>query len=246
MDYQIFARENYNVTTLNSLEISDPVVGLKEFLIGKSADQFKQHLRDLLFTVYEKHGWRRYGDPASLYQKAKAVAKLMDFVWLITTCEIGAQLKTVSPNGCYLKEQYRKRTFNKIYIRTPKKNETDSGPMGPLARAIFKERYGLLLKSDIEETWLCVALNSSYMRNLTIDFYCIESSTDVHDYWYMMTIIDAAFDIANRSAPGLDAERLNYYRLFAIDADHPDCLSLEQIELLYDRQIGRASCREVR
>ena len=235
MDYKIFARENYNVSTLNGLEIGDPIIGLKEFLIGKSADQFKQHLRDLLLTVFEKHGWRQYGAPANVYRRAKEVAKLMDFVWLITTCEIGVQHDEVSPDGYYLTEQYKKRTFNKLFIKTPRKNNgADSVAVVPLARAIFNERHGLLLKNNIEEVWLEVALNSSYMRNLTIDAHSIESSTDVRDYWYVGTIIDAAFEIANRPALELDAEKLKYYQLFAVDADHPDCLFGEQLDDLYD------------
>src|SRR3546814_12436479 len=82
MDYKIFARENYNLNALNRLEISDPLVGLKGFLIGKSADQFKQNLRDLLVAVFEKHGWRQHGARFNLYQNATEVAKLMAFVWL--------------------------------------------------------------------------------------------------------------------------------------------------------------------
>jgi len=234
MDYKIFARENYNVSTLNSREISDPMIGLKEFLVGKSADQFKQHLRDLLFAVFEKHGWRQHGTPVNLYQKAKEVAKLMDFVWLITTCEIGAQQKGADLQGHYLREQYRQRTFDKLFVRTPAKDKGRSIPCADTARAIFKKRHGLLLKDDIERVWLDVALNSSYMPNLTVDFYCIESSTDVHDYWYMMTIVDAAFELVNAPAPQLDAEKLNYYQLFASDADHPDYLSEEDIELIFE------------
>ena len=238
MDYKIFARENYNVNTLNSVEINDPLIGLKGFLIGKSADQFKQHLRDLLFAVFEKHGWRQYGAPVNLYRKAREMAKLMDFVWLITTCEIGAQQKVASPQGHYLMEQYRDRTFDKLFIKTPKKNRTDSVAMISLARAIFKERHGLLLKNDIEEVWLEVALNSSYMCNLTIDFHVIDTSTEVRDYWHMMAIIDTAFELVNQSAPQLDEEKLHYYQLFNADADHPDCLSEEQMELLYEGRAG--------
>src|SRR5690606_33007472 len=128
MDYKIFARENYNVSTLNNLEISDPLTGLKEFLIGKSADQFKQHLRDLLFSVFEKHGWRRYGAPINPYMKAKEVAKLMDFVWLITTCEIGTQHTDVDLGAYFLSEQYRRRTFGKLFTKTPAKNEAGVAP----------------------------------------------------------------------------------------------------------------------
>lgn len=234
MDYKIFAKENYNPTMLTGTEVSDPLVGLKEFLVGKSADQFKQHLRDLLFAVFEKHGWRKYGAPVNLYQKAKEVAKLMDFVWLITTCEIGTQHKNVDPKAYYLTEQYRHRTFGKLFIKTPTKNKARVVPCGDMARAIFEERHGLLLKNDIEETWLNVALNSSYMRNLTIDFHCIETSAEVGDYWYMMAIIDTAFELANRPAHRLDTEKLNYYQLFASDADHPSCLFEEDIELLYE------------
>src|SRR5690606_27651368 len=219
MDYKIFARENYNVNALNRLEISDPLVGWNEFLDGKSPDQFKQHLRDLLFAVFEKHGWRRYGAPVNLYQKAQEVAKLMDFVWLITTCEIGAQQKVASPQGHYLREQYRHRTFDKLFIKTPTKDKARSIPCRDMARAIFEERHGLLLKDDIERVWLQVALNSSYMPNLTIDFYVIESSTEVKEYWHMMTIIDAAFELVNAPAPLLDAGKLTYYELFASDTD---------------------------
>src|SRR5690606_12240096 len=161
MDYKIFASENYNVSTLNRLEISDPLVGLKEFLIGKSADQFKQHLRDLLFAVFEKHGWRQHGAPVNLYRKAKEVAKLMDFVWLITTCERAAQQNVASPQGHYLKEQYRQRTFEKLFIKTPTKDKPRSLPYGEIARAILEARHGLLLKADIERDWLDVALKSS-------------------------------------------------------------------------------------
>lgn len=234
MDYKIFAKENYNPTTLTNTEVRDPLVGLKEFLVGKSADQFKQHLRDLLFAVFEKHGWRQYGAPVNLYRKAKEVAKLIDFVWLITICEVGAQHKSVDPKEYYLSEQYRRRSFGKRFIKTPAKNKTGVVPSGDMAGAIFNERHGLLLKNDIEETWLKVALNSSYMCNLTIDFYCIETSMDVHDYWYMMAIIDTAFELANRPAPRLDTQRLNYYQLFASDVDHPDCLFEEDIELLFE------------
>lgn len=66
MDYKIFATDRYNLTTLDSVEISNPLIGLKEFLVGRSAGQFKQHLRDLLFSVFEKHGWRQYGVPVNL------------------------------------------------------------------------------------------------------------------------------------------------------------------------------------
>lgn len=232
MDYKIFASENYNVSTLNRLEISDPLVGLKEFLVGKSSDQFKQHLRDLLFAVFEKHGWRQHGAPLNLYQKAKEVAKLMDFVWLITTCEIGTQYKDIDVKAYYLSEPYRRRTFGKLFTKTPTKNKPGVVPYVDMARAIFEERHGLLLKDDIERVWLQVALNSSYMPNLTIDFYVIESSTEIKEYWHMMTIIDAAFELVNAPAPLLDAGKLTYYELFASDTDHPDGLSEEDIELL--------------
>src|SRR5690606_5255897 len=234
MDYKIFASENYNVSTLNRLEISDPLVGLKEFLVGKSSDQFKQHLRDLLFAVFEKHGWRQHGAPLNLYQKAKEVAKLMDFVWLITTCEIGTQYKDIDVKAYYLSEQYRRRTFGKLFTKTPTKNKPGVVPYVDMARAIFEERHGLLLKDDIERVWLQVALNSSYMSNLTIDFHCIEYSTDVQNNYYMMTIVDSAFELVNRPGPRLDAEKLKYYQTFAFDVDHPDCLSEEEIELLSD------------
>src|SRR5690606_39399663 len=105
-------------------------------------------------------------------------------------------------------------------------------------RAIFEERHGLLLKDDIERVWLDVALNSSYMPNLTVDFYCIESSTDVHDYWHMMTIVDAACELVNAPAPQLDADKLNYYQLFASDADHLDYLCEVDIKLIFDGLSG--------
>src|SRR5690606_26659390 len=173
-----------------------------------------------------------HGAPLNLYQKAKEVAKLMDFVWLITTCEIGTQYKDIDVKAYYLSEQYRRRTFGKLFTKTPTKNKPGVVPYVDMARAIFEERHGLLLKDDIERVWLQVALNSSYMPNLTIDFYVIESSTEIKEYWHMMTIIDAAFELVNAPAPLLDSGKLTYYELFASDTDHPDGLSEEDIELL--------------
>lgn len=158
MDYKIFARENHNLTTLNSTEIIDPIAGLKEFLIGESANGFKEDLRHLLLAVFEKHGWRQYGAPLNLYLKARRVAKLMDFVWLIVTCEVGTQNETISVDGYYLMEQYRERTFMKLFPKTPPKGKPGSIPASSLARAIFDRRFGLLLKDNIVENWLEVAL----------------------------------------------------------------------------------------
>ena len=239
MDYKIFSKDHYNIAALNCREISDPLIGLKEFLIGRSATQFKRDLRDLLMAVYEKHGWRQHGAPVNLYAKAKDIAKLMDFVWLITTCEVGGQREEADLERHYLAEQYRHRTFfSKLFFRAPAKKKGKPVAGRSLARAIFEERHGLLIKDNIEEMWLSVALNSSYMRNLTIDFYCIESLVDVKDYWYMTTIVDAAFELANQPVRQLDAEKLNYYRLFAADVDHPDQLAEEDIELIFQWSDG--------
>lgn len=234
MDYKIFATDRYNLTTLDSVEISNPLIGLKEFLVGRSAGQFKQHLRDLLFSVFEKHGWRQYGVPVNLYVKAQEIAKLMDFVWLITTCEIGTQRNGIDLKEYYLTAQYRCRTFGRLFKRTAAGNKAKPMPIRDVVRAIFAARHGLLMKADIEEVWLGAALNSSYMSNLTIDFNCVDSSTEVQDFWYMMTIIDAAFELANGQALQMDAEKLKYYELFASDADHPDCLLEEDIEFLFE------------
>src|SRR5690606_17164639 len=42
------------------------------------------------------------------------------------------------------------------------------------------------------------------------------------------------FELVNAPAPLLDAGKLTYYELFASDTDHPDGLSEEDIELLYE------------
>lgn len=238
MDYTIFAKENHNLTTLNCMEINDPLTGLKEFLIEKSANQFKQDVRDILFAVYEKHGWRQFGAPINLYVKAKGVAKLMEFVWLIVSCEVSTQRKEISLNKHYLSEQYRHRTFTKLFHETPSRNKAKMVSAVSLASAIFKERFGLLLKENLEENWLDVALNSSYMRNLVADFHCIDSSVDWKDHQYVMAIIDAAFELANQSTKQLDPQVIKYYQLFAIDVDHPNRLFEEQIELLYESLNG--------
>jgi len=230
MDYRIFAKEHYNITALDSREISDPVVGLKEFLVGKSEESLKQDVQDLLIAVFEENGWRKHGTPINLYRKTKDVAKLMDFVWLIVSCLDRELVKPANVEKHYLYRQYQQRTFSRLFHNTPRKVEGKTVSAVALAKAIFDRRFGLLLKDDLAEVWLNVSFNASYMRNLTTDFHCIESSTDVQDYRYLFAIIDGAFELAEQPELRCRAEALAYYQLFATDADHPDVLFKETIE----------------
>ncbi len=233
MDYTIFAKEHHNVTMLMKKEIDYPVTGLKEFLIGKSPDQLKRNVQDLLIAVFEDDGWRRHGAPIVLYSKIMDVAKLIDFVWLIIVSSLSIK-KSADVYAYYLNKQYRYRTFGKLFYNTPSKNKAKTVSSVLLSKSIFAERFGLLVKEVLAEDWLEVALNSSYMRNLNAEFHNIECTTQVKEYRYFMDIIDAAFEIADQSEMALDREILAYYQLFAVDVDHPDALFKDGIEMPLD------------
>jgi len=230
MNYAIFAREHDNITTLDSREINDPVAALKDFLVGRSEESLKQDVQDLLIAVFEENGWRKHGTPINLYLKAKDMAKLIDLVWLITIYRHERRGKQPNLERHYLYKQYQHRTFTGLFKRTPSKDKPLSVSAAALAKEVFTKRHGLMLKSDITNYWLPVAFNSSYMTNLTAKFHCIESSTDVLDYRYLLLIVDAAFELANQPAICRVTEKLGYYRLFATDADHLEWLSEETIE----------------
>lgn len=229
MDYKVFQRRNEFPITLNTQEIEQPFLALQTFLASISREQLHQDFENLLYAQFKLNKWREFGAPAYLYGTYRRIIKLMDILWLISQC---FKNKSLRPQGSFeersLKLQFYKRSFRNLFVDHPIEIE-EIPEVDALSVVIrfFDERSLYGSRSNIG-CWTEVALSSSYMGNLNLDFFVNECGM-IREYRMITELIDAAYQLKTMEMDLSMVNKLKMYKIFATEIDYPG--SFEEMEI---------------
>ena len=230
MNLTLFSREHYNITLLNSFEIENPRQALKELLAGNTVQEMKRRTEELMLSAIRPIGWRQLGAPIYLYQTYKEINKMLELTWLLCRQLPGADNDDISLKTYTTSKQYEHGTFPELFKDVPSKTSSTDISALQLMKAMFNNHHQLFLKS-YTECWMYVGLNTSYMSNLSHDFYCADSYMETEAYRSLMTLIEGAFELLNEP-DNSDHPAASVYHLFSNDHDHPTMLYEETLENL--------------
>lgn len=229
MDYRVFQRGNDYPVTLSAREIGQPFLALQTFLASTSKQHLHQDFDNLLYAQFKLNKWRELGAPAYLYGTHRRLIKLMDILWLIAQCYRGKfPTHQDSFEERSLKHQFYKRSFRNLFVDHPLEIE-EIPEVDALSAVIrFFDECSLYGSRGNIGSWVEVALSSSYMGNLNLDFFVTECGM-MRVHRMIAELIDAAYQLETMEMDLSMVNRLNMYKIFAYEIDYP--ASFEEMEI---------------